>query len=181
VGLGGLEPPTSRLSGVRSNQLSYRPTPRSVAEEIEPVEAVVASTALPRLGFSEPAVPRDSPAGGTFRARPAHRPGSSRPQAPEREKNSARATKAREVDLGSARVRWEPAAPTGLPRKEVIQPHLPVRLPCYDLAPITGLTLGACLLTVGMATSGATDFRGLTGGVYKARERIHRCLLISDY
>ena len=71
--------------------------------------------------------------------------------------------------------------PTGLPRKEVIQPHLPVRLPCYDLAPITGLTLGACPLTVGVATSGAADFRGLTGGVYKARERIHRCLLISDY
>ena len=70
---------------------------------------------------------------------------------------------------------------TGLPRKEVIQPHLPVRLPCYDLAPITGLTLGACPLAVGAATSGATNFRGLTGGVYKARERIHRCLLISDY
>ena len=67
------------------------------------------------------------------------------------------------------------------PRKEVIQPHLPVRLPCYDLAPITGLTLGACPLTVGTTTSGATNFRGLTGGVYKARERIHRCLLISDY
>ena len=71
--------------------------------------------------------------------------------------------------------------PTGLPRKEVIQPHLPVRLPCYDLAPITSLTLGACPLAVGVATSGAADFRGLTGGVYKARERIHRCLLISDY
>ena len=28
-------------------------------------------------------------------------------------------------------------------RKEVIQPHLPVRLPCYDFAPITGLTLDA--------------------------------------
>ena len=68
-----------------------------------------------------------------------------------------------------------------LPRKEVIQPHLPVRLPCYDLAPITDLTLGVCPLTVGVTTSGAADFRGLTGGVYKARERIHRCLLISDY
>src|SRR5213593_3491331 len=72
-------------------------------------------------------------------------------------------------------------AATGLPRKEVIQPHLPVRLPCYDLAPITGLTLGGCPLSVGVPTSGPTDFRGLTGGVYKARERIHRCLLISDY
>ena len=70
---------------------------------------------------------------------------------------------------------------TSLPRKEVIQPHLPVRLPCYDLAPITGLTLGACPLAVGTATLGPTDFRGLTGGVYTARERIHRCLLISDY
>jgi hypothetical protein len=70
---------------------------------------------------------------------------------------------------------------TGLPRKEVIQPHLPVRLPCYDLAPITGLTLGGCPLSVGTPTSGTTNFRGLTGGVYKARERIHRCLLISDY
>ena len=28
-------------------------------------------------------------------------------------------------------------------RKEVFQPHLPVRLPCYDLAPITSFTLGA--------------------------------------
>ena len=68
-----------------------------------------------------------------------------------------------------------------LPRKEVIQPHLPVRLPCYDLAPITGLTLDACPLTVGTAALGAADFRGLTGGVYKARERIHRGMLIRDY
>ena len=48
VGLGGLEPPTSRLSGVRSNQLSYRPTPRIDAEEIEPAETSAAPTALPR-------------------------------------------------------------------------------------------------------------------------------------
>jgi hypothetical protein len=32
-----------------------------------------------------------------------------------------------------------------LPRKEVIQPHLPVRLPCYDFTPITDPTLDACL------------------------------------
>ena len=59
-------------------------------------------------------------------------------------------------------------------RKEVIQPHLPIRLPCYDFVPITGPTFGACLLAVGTATSGKTDFRGVTGGVCKARERIHR-------
>ena len=66
-------------------------------------------------------------------------------------------------------------------RKEVIQPHLPVRLPCYDLAPIIEFTFGRSFLAVRMRTSGTPDFRGLTGGVYKARERIHRCLLISDY
>ena len=32
-----------------------------------------------------------------------------------------------------------------LPRKEVIQPHLPVRLPCYDFAPVTSLTLNSSL------------------------------------
>ena len=66
-------------------------------------------------------------------------------------------------------------------RKEVIQPHLPIRLPCYDLTPITGPTFGSCLLAVSSLTSGITDFHGLTGGVYKARERIHRGMLIRDY
>ena len=68
-----------------------------------------------------------------------------------------------------------------LHRKEVIQPHLPIRLPCYDLTPITGPTFGSCLLAVSSLTSGITDFHGLTGGVYKARERIHRGMLIRDY
>ena len=58
-------------------------------------------------------------------------------------------------------------------RKEVFQPHLPVRLPCYDLAPITGFTLGRPLRS---RTSGAPGFHGLTGGVYKARARIHRAM-----
>ena len=58
----------------------------------------------------------------------------------------------------------------GRSRKEVIQPHLPVRLPCYDLAPVIGFTLGSDC----SGTSGTPNFHGLTGGVYKARERIHR-------
>ena len=59
-------------------------------------------------------------------------------------------------------------------RKEVIQPHLPVRLPCYDLVPITDPTFDGSFLTVRPPASGVTDFRDVTGGVYKARERIHR-------
>ena len=68
-----------------------------------------------------------------------------------------------------------------LHRKEVIQPHLPIRLPCYDLTPITEPTFGSCPLAVSSLTSGVSDFHGLTGGVYKARERIHRGMLIRDY
>ena len=59
-------------------------------------------------------------------------------------------------------------------RKEVIQPQVPLRLPCYDLVPIDRFVFGACLLAVGPATSDAPIFRGLTGGVYKAQEHIHR-------
>ena len=66
-------------------------------------------------------------------------------------------------------------------RKEVIQPHLPIRLPCYDFTPVTGLTFDGCLLAVGSPASGAPNSHGVTGGVYKARERIHRDVLIRDY
>jgi len=58
----------------------------------------------------------------------------------------------------------------------VIQPHLPVRLPCYDFTPVTNPTLGILLQKVRVTTSGITSFHGVTGGVYKARERIHRCI-----
>lgn len=68
-----------------------------------------------------------------------------------------------------------------LPRKEVIQPHLPVRLPCYDFTPVTNPALGRCFLTVSSRTSGVVDFHGVTGGVYKTRERIQRSVLICVY
>jgi len=67
-------------------------------------------------------------------------------------------------------------------RKEVIQPHLPIRLPCYDFTPIICPAFDGCLLReVSSPASGVADFRGVTGGVYKARERIHRGMLTRDY
>ena len=68
-----------------------------------------------------------------------------------------------------------------LPRKEVIQPHLPVRLPCYDFVPITNPTFDGCLLAVGPPASGVIGFHDVTGGVYKAREHIHRSVLTCGY
>ena len=58
--------------------------------------------------------------------------------------------------------------------KEVIQPHVPVRLPCYDFTPVISHTVVSALPKVKLPTSGATNSHGVTGGVYKTRERIHR-------
>jgi hypothetical protein len=66
---------------------------------------------------------------------------------------------------------WKPIL-----RKEVIQPHLPIRLPCYDFVPLTPHTFGGWLLAVTPPTSGADNSGDVTGGVYKARERIQRSL-----
>ena len=66
-------------------------------------------------------------------------------------------------------------------RKEVIHPHVPVGIPCYDLTPISGPALDASPLAVGTAASSIATSHGLTGGVYKPRERIHRDMLIRDY
>ena len=70
---------------------------------------------------------------------------------------------------------------TNILRKEVIQPHLPIRLPCYDFTPVTNPAVVIALLAVRLTTSGRTRSHGVTGGVYKTRERIHRDILIHDY
>ena len=80
----------------------------------------------------------------------------------------------------AVRPRVEPIGSVLL-RKEVIQPHLPIRLPCYDFTPVIDPTLGGWLLAVTSPTSGVANSHGVTGGVYKARERIHRSMLICDY
>ena len=69
----------------------------------------------------------------------------------------------------------------GLLRKEVIQPHLPIRLPCYDFTLIINPTFDCVPLAVRLQASGVIDSHGVTGGVYKTRERIHRGILIRDY
>ena len=66
-------------------------------------------------------------------------------------------------------------------RKEVIQPQVLLRLPCYDFTPIICPTLDGWLLAVTPPALGVTNSHGVTGGVYKARERIHRGVLIRDY
>ena len=116
MGLGGLEPPTSPLSGVRSNHLSYRPGLCTVPRAIKQLVWALAPGACPDSAF-----------------------------------------------------------------KEVIQPQVPLRLPCYDFTPVIGHTVVSALLAVKLPTSGAVNSHGVTGGVYKARERIHRDILIRDY
>ena len=68
-----------------------------------------------------------------------------------------------------------------LHRKEVIQPHLPIQLPCYDFTPVISPAFDGSFFAVRPPASGIADSHGVTGGVYKTRERIHRGILIRDY
>ena len=63
----------------------------------------------------------------------------------------------------------------------MIHPHVLVGMPCYDFTPVIGSTFGSSFLTVRSLTSGISNSHGVTGGVYKTRERIHRDMLIRDY
>ena len=76
---------------------------------------------------------------------------------------------------------WVPAWAGTQVVKEVIQPQVPLRLPCYDFTPVMNHTVVIVLPKVRLTTSGAIHSHGVTGGVYKARERIHRGILIRDY
>src|SRR5207247_766941 len=77
------------------------------------------------------------------------------------------------ADLSTSEVRFLSRTRGYLLRKEVIQPQVPLRLPCYDFIPITIHTFGTSLLAVDTVTSGTNGFHDVTGGVYKAWERIH--------
>ena len=86
-------------------------------------------------------------------------------------------TRCRELTEASSSINREDM----LLRKEVIQPQVPLRLPCYDFTPVIEHTVVSALLAVRLPTSGAVNSHGVTGGVYKTRERIHRDMLIRDY
>ena len=136
VGLRGLEPRPSSLSGMRSNHLSYKPILMKYSSNHK-----FSKKHYPQKWYFKYSMRRS--------CRLPVRPLSNRFEI--------------------------------LLKKEVIQPHLPVRLPCYDFALVTNLTLTSSLPKVRPPDSGTTDFHGVTGGVYKTRERIHRGVLIHDY
>ena len=157
VGLGGFEPPTSPLSGVRSNQLSYRPNSFEQIDSLCPLASFVClpflllplqDLAFPRLRCK----PLDS-----FYAYPSW------------------------VSLDQNNLLWVLIIALKLLCKEVIQPQVPLGLPCYDFTPVMNHKVVTGLPKVSLATSFATHSHGVTGGVYKARERIHRDILIRDY
>jgi hypothetical protein len=165
--LSGLEPETSRLSGVCSNHLSYKPIAGSVArhhgDRDDPVSALHLSIGGEPPGWQ---IEIRSAMMALIGYRRPDQLALTRPEDPLK--------RIQLPPILPAECRQTGQRPMDIPRKEVIQPHLPIRLPCYDLVPLTASTFGASLLAVGTTTSGEDNSGGLTGGVYKAQEHIHR-------
>ena len=171
VGLGRLELPTSRLSSARSNQLSYRPDIRAKKGGTSLQKSVPAKQGFrpgPKLPTSEPW--KGYVDGGPTDVDPMLL--DLVPGLPPRRGLLSKSNIQR-LDKSNLTRRFL--------RKEVIQPQVPLRLPCYDFTPVADPTVVGCLLAVSAPASGRTNSHGVTGGVYKARERIHRGMLIRDY
>ena len=158
MGLSGLEPPTSRLSGVRSNRLSYKPL----------LLSFFGNSGIHLLSHTVSSIvpSADQVLTIVFGMGTGVSPG--------------RIDTAKFFSLDHSKLNSTPN-PYFFLRKEVIQPHLPIRLPCYDFTPVILPAFGSSFLTVRSLTSGIDDSHGVTGGVYKTRERMHRSILICDY
>ena len=195
VGPGRFELPTSRLSSARSNQLSYGPSPEMsfIMESAGRRASRLAPNHLPnthtRYWWSWTESNRRPPA-----CKAGALPTELQPQfGVGRQRGKTLCPLVSGYGKGCAGggspsisravvVRFiQNVAASDFLRKEVIQPQVPLRLPCYDFTPVADLTVDGCLLAVSAPASGKTNSHGVTGGVYKARERIHRGMLIRDY
>ena len=171
VGLGRLELPTSRLSSARSNQLSYRPDIRAKKGGTS-----LQKSAPAKQGFRPgPKLPTSEPWKGYVDGGPTDVDPMLLDLVPGLPPRRGLLSKSniQRLDKSNLTRRFL--------RKEVIQPQVLLRLPCYDFTPVVNQSLGACLPKVSSATSALVGSHGVTGGVYKARERIHRGVLIRDY
>ena len=148
VGLGRLDLPTSPLSGVRSNQLSYKPRVKQAdggAKQDRTADLLRARQALSQLSYSPISLCRSLFFKQDYLCR-----------------HCIKCVFRRNG-------------------KEVIQPQVPLGLPCYDFTPVMKHKVVIVLPKVRLTTSFASHSHGVTGGVYKARERIHRSILTCDY
>ncbi len=165
MGRARVELATSRLSGVRSNHLSYRPTCHH------------SNVVLSRPAAQKPQGDPHSAAGRQGRSG----------RCCSMRCSNLQLMKGHEDDGIFSEKDWKhhddqrSSAVRSVLRKEVIQPQVPLRLPCYDFTPVADPTVVSCLLAVSALPSGETNSHGVTGGVYKAWERIHRGMLIRDY
>ena len=169
VGRERFELSTSRLSSARSNQLSYQPE----------TAATRTGAALPRYRMRQPEFrpikcdERKRNEGGGFPLCFADHPVRT---------GACDIPRCFDRTVGRALLREGDRRPEEtILRKEVIQPQVPLRLPCYDFTPVADPTVACCPLAVDAQSSGRTNSHGVTGGVYKDRERIHRGMLIHDY
>ena len=163
VGLGRLELPTSRLSGVRSNRTELQARTRDQIPEATKRRRLLTDSQKEEIRRGRHF--RVSKVGTTSEmgAEPLYYPALC--------KVNQKTNIGYEILYSFFEIL----------RKEVIQPQVPLRLPCYDFTPVADLTVVGCFLAVSAPASGKTNSHGVTGGVYKARERIHRGMLIRDY
>ena len=207
MGSSGLEPPTSRLSGVRSNRLSYEPRRKilriylfkySFFKSGGHLFSHIVSNIVPSAGQvltvvfgMRTGVTPDRIATGSCAIAMSKSDRNDSMCGALAHLNSESFERVRRMPHQRTSFARELLAPQSLNtnastyllflRKEVIQPHLPIRLPCYDFTPVISPAFDGSFLAVRSPASGITNSHGVTGGVYKTRERIHRDILIRDY
>ncbi len=174
VGVAGFEPATSSLSGMRSNQLSYTPG-FGGADRSRTDDLLNANQALSQLSYSP--VRGGRPGGGWLDVGGRLRRHAISALVDSEQESAGRLEPRPLTELLGAE---GPTIRVSL-RKEVIQPQVLLRLPCYDFTPIMNHTVSRCLPKVGPRISSTIHFRDVTGGVYKARERIHGAVLMRHY